>query len=161
MAKRAVTILAVLGVCMVMSGRLFQRPLSDPANHPYRWCYHACAVNPGCSARYGYSMDIPQGIVLIFRVGIKIAAPELSTNVVVAIACLLIVVLFAIQPFGVSRLSNFFAPIVMVWLSFNMAFGVYVCIPIVLRTMRIVLMDKESDLLRPLRRCGIFSTIRA
>ncbi|KMP01170.1 potassium transporter 8 [Coccidioides immitis RMSCC 2394] len=91
MAKGLVTILAVLGVCMVMSDGV---------------------ITPAQS-------------ILGAVQGIKIAAPGMPTNIVVALACLLIVFLFAIQPFGVSRLSNFFAPIVMVWLIFNMAFGVY------------------------------------
>ncbi|KMU83677.1 potassium transporter 8 [Coccidioides immitis H538.4] len=87
MAKGLVTILAVLGVCMVMSDGV---------------------ITPAQSI-----------------LGAVQAAPGMPTNIVVALACLLIVLLFAIQPFGVSRLSNFFAPIVMVWLIFNMAFGVY------------------------------------
>lgn len=50
----------------------------------------------------------------------------MSTNAVVGVACVLIVVLFAIQPFGTSRLSKAFAPIVLVWLLFNASFGIYV-----------------------------------
>ncbi|KAI1941516.1 hypothetical protein LOZ12_001513 [Ophidiomyces ophidiicola] len=90
-AKRAVTILAVLGVCMVISDGV---------------------ITPAQS-------------ILGAVQGIKIAAPDMSTNVVVVVTCILIVVLFTIQPFGTSRLSNFFAPIVMVWLIFNMSFGIY------------------------------------
>lgn len=50
----------------------------------------------------------------------------MATHTVVAITCVLIVILFSIQPFGTSKLSNYFAPVVMVWLTANMCFGLYV-----------------------------------
>lgn len=53
----------------------------------------------------------------------------MATHTVVAITCVLIVILFSIQPFGTSKLSNYFAPIVMIWLSANMCFGLYVSFP--------------------------------
>ncbi|KAK2809493.1 hypothetical protein FQN50_003761 [Emmonsiellopsis sp. PD_5] len=77
-AKRAVKILAVLGVCMV---------ISDGVLTP--------------------------------------AQSILGAVQVVAIACVLIVFLFVLQPFGTSKLSNFFAPIVIVWLLFNVTSGVF------------------------------------
>lgn len=30
-------------------------------------------------------------------------------------------------PLGVSRLGSCFAPIVIIWLGFNLGFGIYVC----------------------------------
>ncbi|OAT05798.1 potassium uptake protein [Blastomyces gilchristii SLH14081] len=90
-AKKVVKILAVLGVCMVISDGVLT----------------------------------PAQSILGAVQGIQIAAPSTATHTVVAIACILIVILFALQPFGTSKLSSFFAPIVIVWLTFNVISGVY------------------------------------
>ncbi|KKZ66004.1 hypothetical protein EMCG_08226 [[Emmonsia] crescens] len=90
-AKKAVKILAVLGVCMVISDGVLT----------------------------------PAQSILGAVQGIQIAAPATETHTVVAIACVLIVFLFALQPFGTSKLSSFFAPVVIVWLIFNVVSGVY------------------------------------
>ncbi|OJD11175.1 potassium uptake protein [Emergomyces pasteurianus Ep9510] len=90
-AKKAVKILAVLGVCMVISDGVLT----------------------------------PAQSILGAVQGIQIAAPNTATHTVVAIACVLIVLLFALQPFGTSKLSSFFAPVVIVWLIFNVVSGVY------------------------------------
>ncbi|PGH27704.1 potassium uptake protein [Polytolypa hystricis UAMH7299] len=90
-AKNAVKLLAVLGVCMVISDGVLT----------------------------------PAQSILGAVQGIKLAAPDVPTNAVVAIACVLIIALFSLQPIGVSRLSNFFAPIVIVWLLFNATSGIY------------------------------------
>ncbi|PGH15031.1 hypothetical protein AJ79_02713 [Helicocarpus griseus UAMH5409] len=90
-AKRVVKVLAVLGVCMVISDGVLT----------------------------------PAQSILGAVQGIQIAAPETATHTVVAIACVLIVLLFALQPFGTSKLSSYFAPIVIVWLCFNVISGVY------------------------------------
>ncbi|OJD21362.1 hypothetical protein ACJ73_07297 [Blastomyces percursus] len=90
-AKKVVKILAVLGVCMVISDGVLT----------------------------------PAQSILGAVQGIQIAAPSTATHTVVAIACVLIVFLFALQPFGTSKLSSFFAPIVIVWLTFNVISGVY------------------------------------
>ncbi|KAK2770431.1 hypothetical protein FQN53_005542 [Emmonsiellopsis sp. PD_33] len=72
-----------------------------------------------------YGVLTPAQSILGAVQGIKIAAPDTATNTVVAIACVLIVFLFVLQPFGTSKLSNFFAPIVIVWLLFNVTSGVF------------------------------------
>ena len=41
------------------------------------------------------------------------------------ISCAILVLLFAIQPFGTSKIGTTFAPIVVVWLLFNLACGIY------------------------------------
>lgn len=41
------------------------------------------------------------------------------------ISCGIIVVLFLIQPFGTSKLGSTFAPIIIIWLLFNLVFGIY------------------------------------
>ncbi|KAF7517078.1 hypothetical protein G7054_g13914 [Neopestalotiopsis clavispora] len=57
--------------------------------------------------------------------GLNVVSPDISTSTVVGTTCGILVVLFAIQPFGTSRLANFFAPIVILWLGFNAGFGIY------------------------------------
>jgi KUP system potassium uptake protein len=37
----------------------------------------------------------------------------------------ILVVLFALQPLGISKLTMVFSPVVMLWLAFNAGFGVY------------------------------------
>jgi KUP system potassium uptake protein len=37
-----------------------------------------------------------------------------------------LVVLFVLQPLGITKLSSTFAPIVIIWLTFNLGFGIYV-----------------------------------
>ncbi|EEQ32068.1 hypothetical protein McanMca71_001657 [Microsporum canis] len=88
-AKRMITILAVLGVCMVMSD----------------------------------SVLTPAQSILGAVQGIQIAAPDTSSHTIVGIACALIVILFALQPIGTSKLSNYFAPVVTIWLLCNTSFG--------------------------------------
>ncbi|KAH8672443.1 potassium transporter-domain-containing protein [Ilyonectria robusta] len=57
--------------------------------------------------------------------GIKVADPTLTTPTIVGISCAILVLLFLIQPFGTSKLGTGFAPIVTVWLLFNLASGIY------------------------------------
>ncbi|KAF7555244.1 hypothetical protein G7Z17_g2309 [Cylindrodendrum hubeiense] len=57
--------------------------------------------------------------------GIKVADPTLSASTIVGISCTILVLLFLLQPFGTSKLGTCFAPIVTVWLLFNLASGIY------------------------------------
>ncbi|KAI1179292.1 potassium transporter [Nemania sp. FL0916] len=57
--------------------------------------------------------------------GIRVANPDLGTPAVVGISEAIIVLLYAIQPFGTSKLGTTFAPIVTIWLLFNLATGIY------------------------------------
>ena len=57
--------------------------------------------------------------------GITVADPDLTRSAIVGISCTILVLLFAIQPFGTSKLGTSFAPIVVVWLLFNMCAGIY------------------------------------
>ncbi|KAK6362611.1 hypothetical protein TWF730_000067 [Orbilia blumenaviensis] len=57
--------------------------------------------------------------------GIRVVDPDLSTGAIVGISCAILVVLFVIQPFGVTRLTVAFSPIVVLWLLFNAVFGIY------------------------------------
>lgn len=55
--------------------------------------------------------------------------PSIETRTIVGISCAILVVLFAIQPFGTSKIGSTFAPIVILWLLLNLALGIYVSPP--------------------------------
>ncbi|KAK0748412.1 potassium transporter-domain-containing protein [Apiosordaria backusii] len=57
--------------------------------------------------------------------GLKVVKPDLSTSAIVGTSCGILIVLFLIQPFGTTKLASAFAPIVILWLGFNGAFGIY------------------------------------
>jgi len=79
----------------------------------------------------GVSMVIADGVltpaqsVLGAIQGLKVANPDLGTPTIVGVSCAILVLLFLIQPFGTSKLGTSFAPIVTVWLLFNLASGIY------------------------------------
>jgi KUP system potassium uptake protein len=58
--------------------------------------------------------------------GINVVNPNITKGTVVGVSCAILVVLFFLQPFGTTKLASSFAPIVIVWLLFNLAFGIYV-----------------------------------
>ena len=57
---------------------------------------------------------------------LKVVNEDISTATIVGTSCGILVLLFLIQPLGTSKIASGFAPIVMIWLTFNMAFGIYV-----------------------------------
>lgn len=57
--------------------------------------------------------------------GTSVVNPNISTSAIVGITCGILILLFFIQPFGTTKLATTFAPIVIIWLSFNFGFGVY------------------------------------
>lgn len=57
--------------------------------------------------------------------GLSVVSPTITSPTIVGTSCAILVVLFAIQPLGTTRLASFFAPVVIVWLAFNAGFGVY------------------------------------
>ncbi|KAJ5690180.1 hypothetical protein N7462_004572 [Penicillium macrosclerotiorum] len=57
--------------------------------------------------------------------GITVVNPNISTSTVVGVSCAILVVIFLIQPFGTSKIASFFAPIVILWMMFNLSFGIY------------------------------------
>jgi KUP system potassium uptake protein len=79
----------------------------------------------------GVSMVMADGVltpaqsVLGAIQGIKVANPDLGTPAIVGISCAIIVVLFLIQPLGTAKIGTTFAPIVTIWLLFNMCCGIY------------------------------------
>ncbi|UKZ65963.1 uncharacterized protein TrAtP1_007150 [Trichoderma atroviride] len=57
--------------------------------------------------------------------GLEVVKPDLSLSAIVGITCAILIVLFLIQPFGTTKLGTSFAPIVTIWLLFNMVAGIY------------------------------------
>lgn len=52
-------------------------------------------------------------------------SPNISSSTIVGTSSGILVLLFAIQPLGLTRLASTFAPVVIVWLAFNASFGIY------------------------------------
>ncbi|KAI9752080.1 MAG: hypothetical protein M4579_005765 [Chaenotheca gracillima] len=57
--------------------------------------------------------------------GLEVAKPGISSGTIVGVSCAILVLLFMIQPLGTSRIASCFAPIVIIWLLFNLSFGIY------------------------------------
>ncbi|KAH8889594.1 potassium transporter [Thozetella sp. PMI_491] len=79
----------------------------------------------------GVSMVMSDGVltpaqsVLGAIQGLTVVRPDLGTPAIVGITCAILVFLFLLQPFGTSRLGTTFAPVVTVWLLFNLCAGIY------------------------------------
>lgn len=79
----------------------------------------------------GVSMVMADGVltpaqsVLGAIQGIEVVQPDISSSTIVGVSCAIVVLLFAVQPFGVHRVASVWAPIVIVWLSFNFVVGIY------------------------------------
>ena len=57
--------------------------------------------------------------------GLEVVKQDISTGTIVGVSCAILILLFLIQPLGTSKIASTFAPIVIIWLSFNAAFGIY------------------------------------
>ncbi|KAI0600264.1 potassium uptake protein [Biscogniauxia sp. FL1348] len=57
--------------------------------------------------------------------GLSVVSDDITSSTVVGTTCGILIVLFAIQPLGLSRLASTFAPVVILWLAFNAGFGIY------------------------------------
>jgi len=57
--------------------------------------------------------------------GLTVVNESINKPTVVGVTCAILVVLFLLQPLGISKLTMAFSPIVMVWLALNACFGVY------------------------------------
>ncbi|KAI0483320.1 potassium transporter [Xylariaceae sp. FL0804] len=57
--------------------------------------------------------------------GISVVSSNIHQSTIVGTSVGILILLFAIQPLGLSRLSSTFAPIVILWLAFNAGFGIY------------------------------------
>lgn len=83
-------------------------------------------------AVFGVSLIIADGVltpaqsILGAIQGIEVVSPKLTYHTVVGISCAILILLFAVQPLGITKISGAWAPIVIIWLLFNFCFGVYV-----------------------------------
>jgi KUP system potassium uptake protein len=57
--------------------------------------------------------------------GLAVAKPDISTATIIGTSCGILIVLFLIQPLGITKIASSFAPIVIIWLGFNFTFGIY------------------------------------
>ncbi|OJJ50342.1 hypothetical protein ASPZODRAFT_58010 [Penicilliopsis zonata CBS 506.65] len=57
--------------------------------------------------------------------GIEVVSPNISKSTIVGVTDAILVLLFLIQPLGITKISFAFAPIIIIWLGFNAVFGVY------------------------------------
>lgn len=60
-----------------------------------------------------------------YPAGLKVVREDIGTDTIVGVSCAILVLLFMLQPLGISRLASGFAPVVVVWLLLNFCFGVY------------------------------------
>ncbi|GAB7348500.1 hypothetical protein MBLNU459_g6904t1 [Dothideomycetes sp. NU459] len=65
------------------------------------------------------------GVSLIMADGIEVVRPDLGSSTIIGVTCAILILLFVLQPLGISKLASGFAPIVIVWLLFNLTFGIY------------------------------------
>jgi KUP system potassium uptake protein len=57
--------------------------------------------------------------------GIRVVRPDLETSAIIGISVGILIFLFLLQPFGTARLGTTFAPIITIWLLFNLVSGIY------------------------------------
>jgi KUP system potassium uptake protein len=57
--------------------------------------------------------------------GLNVVKPDITNATVVGTTCGILILLFLVQPFGTEKIAVTFAPIVIIWLAFNAAFGMY------------------------------------
>lgn len=57
--------------------------------------------------------------------GLEIVKSDITSSTIVGTTCAILVCLFLIQPLGTSKIGSAFAPIVIIWLVFNLSFGIY------------------------------------
>ncbi|KAJ5950674.1 potassium transporter [Penicillium vulpinum] len=80
---------------------------------------------------FGVSLILADGVltpaqsILGAIQGITVVNPNISSSTVVGVSCAILVVVFIIQPLGTSKIASSFAPIVILWMVFNMSFGIY------------------------------------
>ncbi|KAI0442257.1 potassium uptake protein [Xylaria telfairii] len=57
--------------------------------------------------------------------GLSVVSPNITSPTIVGATSGILIVLFALQPLGLTKLATTFAPIVLLWLAFNASFGIY------------------------------------
>ncbi|KAF1955950.1 potassium transporter [Byssothecium circinans] len=57
--------------------------------------------------------------------GLGVVKPDISRSTIVGVTCAILVLLFLLQPLGISKITIVFSPVIVVWLAFNAGFGIY------------------------------------
>ncbi|KAI1756485.1 potassium uptake protein [Xylaria castorea] len=57
--------------------------------------------------------------------GLSVVSPNITSSTIVGTSSGILILLFAVQPLGLTRLASAFAPVIIVWLAFNASFGIY------------------------------------
>ncbi|KAJ5494640.1 hypothetical protein N7463_010727 [Penicillium fimorum] len=57
--------------------------------------------------------------------GIEVVQPDISKATVIGVTDAILIVLFSIQPLGITKISFAFSPIIIIWLALNAGFGIY------------------------------------
>ncbi|KAJ4301462.1 hypothetical protein N0V90_003554 [Kalmusia sp. IMI 367209] len=57
--------------------------------------------------------------------GLNVVKPDISKSTIVGVTCAILILLFILQPLGISKLTMAFSPIVIIWLAFNAGFGIF------------------------------------
>ncbi len=57
--------------------------------------------------------------------GARVVNPSISKGAIIGITDAILVLLFLVQPFGITKITYLFSPIIIIWLAFNAVFGVY------------------------------------
>jgi KUP system potassium uptake protein len=57
--------------------------------------------------------------------GARVVNPSISKGAIIGITDAILVLLFVVQPFGITKITYAFSPVVLIWLGFNAAFGIY------------------------------------
>ncbi|KAJ3579906.1 hypothetical protein NPX13_g657 [Xylaria arbuscula] len=106
----------------------------SPSNHAVRRRMEGSKFLRGLLKTIGVlavSMVIADGIltpaqsVLGAIQGLSVVKPDITSSTIVGTTSGILILLFAIQPLGLTKLASCFAPVVIVWLGFNASFGIY------------------------------------
>ncbi|KAF7455617.1 Kup K+ transporter [Pyrenophora tritici-repentis] len=57
--------------------------------------------------------------------GLNVVKPDIEKSTIIGVTCAILILLFVVQPFGITKLTVVFSPIVIVWLALNAGFGIY------------------------------------
>ena len=107
--------------------------LSKPVNNVRAWVESSWVAKAALKFMgvLGVSLIMSDGVltpaqsVLGAIQGIEVVNPNVQESTVVGVSCAILVLLFLIQPLGTSKIATGFAPVVVIWLLFNLVFGIY------------------------------------
>jgi KUP system potassium uptake protein len=57
--------------------------------------------------------------------GLDVVVDDISKSTIIGTTCGILILLFVVQPLGISKITVIFSPIIIIWLALNAVFGVY------------------------------------